>query len=177
MDNDSQNQRHWSPRQPSATYILQHHPRPRASWCISRKGYGLNSQVRIWWTLSIGHLQGKIKSHRSDVTILFCLFHYRDCKPSGHVSSREIALLTTGTVSGRCVYYFSHCCDQTLNRNNLCKKSYLLTHSLASSVRCDGECTMAGAVQSAMAGPYCSRLHHHSKKEAETSLAGSKAGL
>lgn len=140
MDNDSQNQHHWSPSQPSTTCTLQRHPRLCAAWCISRKGWGLKSQVRIWWTFSLGHLQGKIRSHRSNVTIWFCLFHCRDCKPGGHVSPREIALLTTGTVSGRCVYYFSHCCDQTLNRNDFSKFSSLWwgTHDGWSSSICNG---------------------------------------
>lgn len=123
--------------------------------------------MRIWWTPSLAHLQGKIKSRRSDITIVFCLFHCHDCKPAGHVSSGEIALLTTGTVSGRCVYYFSHCCDQTLNRSDLCKKSYLLTHSLASSAHCCGGRMMAGAAQYAVRNGRT--LHRHRRKEAETS--------
>lgn len=81
----------------------------------------------------------KINSHRPDVTILFCLFHFHDYKPGGHVSPKEIALLTTGNVSGRYVYYLFHCYDQTSNRNTLWDEGFLLVHSSAAIPHCGGE--------------------------------------
>lgn len=88
--------------------------------------------------VAVGIMEKK-NSHRPDVTILFCLFHFHDYKPGGHVSPKEIGLLTTGNVSGRYVYYLSNCYDRTSNRNTLWDEGFLLAHSLAAVPHCGGE--------------------------------------
>lgn len=67
-------------------------------------------------------------------------------------SPRETALLTTGNESVRYVCYFSHCYDQTLNRNTLWEERSLFVHSLAAVPHCGRGGKMPGAAQSAMAG-------------------------
>lgn len=136
---------------------------------MTRKGCGLKSQVRIWWILSLCHLKEKIKSHRYDVTTLFCLFYCCDWKLGSHVSSKEIVLWTTGAVPVWYVYYFSPCYDQTPNRNNLQEERFLLAHSLAGALHQGGNGTMSGVAQCVTAGPYSGRSHHLSRKEAEIS--------